>query len=418
MRDVAFSRQALVVLLASAIALFALSILLPAYNDDPISEGDRTRPGAYSLSALGHAGVYDLLRRLGYPVTRGISNPLALAGSRGTLIVAEPGQGSISSDEGIALLHAQRLLLVLPKWRGAPDPDRPAWIKQAELLSVENAQSVFGLASWEGLVVRSPWPEQWKINTTGVTPAGSGVVQLIRSSALRPLIGNNDGMLLGELVDGERKVLVLADPDILANHGIVKGDNAALMAALIDSLRQWNDGGGDAPVVFDETVHGYHAAHSSPVKLLFRFPFVIVTALFAASAILLALAGSGRFGAPLPAKPELDFGKASLIANGAKLLDYAGHHAVVLQRYVLMVIRSTGKTLHAPAGLDDAALAAWLDRIGKARKVSGSCVACLQTAAAPGNDSASLARLLACAHDIHRWKGELLHGSGTHRHHR
>ena len=443
MKGATFSRRALVLLLATATALFALSILLGAYDGGPLTTGDKTRPSAYSISAVGHAGLYELLRRMDRPVSRGAGNALALAGGRGTLIVAEPEQKYLSSDEGVKLLSARRLLLVLPKWEGYQDPERPAWIEDAALLPAAYARNVLSLASWDGEIVRRPWPARWKTNTIGFTPAGNGTIQLILPASppslpgapgqppltgappLRTLVGNDDGILVGERVEDGRKVLVLADPDILANHGIGKGDNAAFMVALIDELRRWNDNAEDdedeeAPagrIVFDESVHGYQTGQESPLALLFRFPFVVVTALFAVAAALLALAGSGRFGVPRPPERELDFGKAGLIANGARLLDYAGHHAVVLRRYVSMTIRSAGRALCAPPGLDDAALARWLDQVGETRKVSASCADILQTATASGmaEDPVPLARLLACALDIHRWKGELLHGFGTHR---
>ena len=250
MKGAVFSRQALVLLLASATALFALSILLQAYDNGPVATGDKTRPGAYSVSAVGHAGFYEILRRLDRPVSRGAGNALALAGSRGTLIVAEPEQKYISSDEGVKLLSAQRLLLVLPKWRGIQDPDRPAWIEQANLFPATIARQVLALASWDNAIIRQPWPAQWKTNTIGFTPTGTGTIQLIRlpasppligSPSLRPLVATDEGILLGERVEDGRRVLVLSDPDIVANHGIGKGDNAAFMVAVIDELRRWKN---------------------------------------------------------------------------------------------------------------------------------------------------------------------------------
>jgi len=66
---------------------------------------------------------------------------------------------------------------------------------------------------------------------------------------------------------------VLADPDVIANHGLARDGNAALAVAVIGRLRAGNGG-----VVFDETVHGYVAKPANPFMLLFRFPFVVATA--------------------------------------------------------------------------------------------------------------------------------------------
>ena len=95
------------------------------------------------------------------------------------------------------------------------------------------------------------------------------------------------------------------------------------------------------------------------------FSFARITAGF----LLAFLAGAGRFGAPLAPGRAPDFGKARLIANGARLLDYAGHHDEVLRRYARRTVRAAARALHAPPGLEAEALTAWLDRVGAARAI-------------------------------------------------
>lgn len=412
MKNSPFSGTALVLLLAAAIVMFALSILLPAYDNSAVSSGSKARPDSFSTSALGHAGWYDIMRRLDRPVSRSTGNTLAQVGSRGTLVMAEPELDRITTADGQKVLNASKLLLVLPKWRGTTDQDRPAWVSEVRPALLDTAQQTLGLISMRAKVFRTEWPEIWQVNEVGFQPTGSGVVQLMRSRDMRPIVGNKGGMLVGEIIDNGRRIWVISDPDVLSNHGIGKGENAAFIVELVDMLRLWGDGDMRAPVVFDETVHGYHNARNSPLKMLFSFPFVVVTLLIFATAVLLALAGTSRFGAPQSPKPELDFGKAKLIDNGARLLDYAGHHAVILKRYVRMTVRSVAHSLHAPSGLDEPALAAWLDRIGKSRGVSLSCADILRAADTTyAGDGQNLARLLESAGDIHRWKGEILNGS-------
>ncbi len=416
-----FSRPALVLLLASAVALFALSVLLHAADDDPVSSGRKYRANTFSISAVGHAGLYDVLRRLDRPVSRSVGNTLAMVGSNGTLIVAEPELARISSDDGLKLLGAPRLLLVLPKWYGVQDAGRPAWVSSVDPVPLTTARQTLALVAGRSDVLRTAWPKDWKTNQLDLIPsdAGSGIVQLIRSREMRPIVGTDEGMLIGEMIEEGRKIWVLADPDILSNYGISSGDNAAFSVAMIDVLRLWRNTDDGAPVVFDETVHGYQEAQGSPIKLLFRFPFSIVTILTIITAVLLVLAGANRFGAARTPAPALDFGKKSLIDNSARLLDYGGHHAVVLKRYVRMTVRSVAHTLHAPPNLDEAALAAWLDRIGKARGIDASCAAILHTVAGlDTTDSKNLTRLFESARDIHRWKGEILNGSATRRRYR
>lgn len=418
MKAPTFSRSALVLLLASATALFALSALLSAWETRPVSSGSAWGIGSRSVSAIGHAGFYDILRRLDRPVARSVGQPLARAGSRGTLIVAEPLPEHMTNADEAKLMSAPRLLFVLPKWRGVQDKKNADWISEAKPVPLLDAQYALSLvADARSVVVRGEWPEVWETSDAGFVPEGSGFVQLIRSETLKPLISCDDGILVGEIADGNRKIVILSDPDLLSNHGIVKGDNAALMLDLVDTLRFWKNDDRTAPIVFDETVHGFREARKeSPVRLLFEFPFAIVTILTCCSAVLLLLAGTGRFGAPVLPEPVPDFGKANLIANGARLLDYAGHHAVVLRRYVRMTIRSVAHGLHAPGGLDEPSLAAWLDRIGMARGTGRSCASILRNSDAPvRGDDKNLPRLFESARDIHLWKGEILDGSESHR---
>jgi hypothetical protein len=124
----------------------------------------------------------------------------------------------------------------------------------------------------------------------------------------------------------------------------------------------------------------------------------------------------------MPGAP-LDFGKGKLIDNSARLLDYAGHHAALLTRYVRMTVHLAARGLHAPPGLDETALAAWLDRVGKARGTAGSCLDILNNLdrpssgkrrnAAENRDSGRVAGLFASALAIYNWKGEILHGSSA-----
>jgi hypothetical protein len=415
----AFSGSAFALLAASALILGTLSLWLSGSGGDGPSDQPGRRssgPSSYSISALGYAGCYDTLHRLGRTVRRGLNQGMV---SQGAVIVAEPNLGYLHRPEFASLLKAPRLLLVLPKWLGRPDPERRGWIAQAEPRPLAEAQQTLALVDSDAQVFRQPGPQTWPINEIGPTPTVSPLAQLMRSEAMRPLVATDHGLLLGEIEADGGVIWVLSDPDLLANHGLIKGDNGAFMLALIDKLRGWRAGDLSAPIVFEETVHGYQpSGGSSPWGLIFRFPLVVVTALAGATAILLALAGSRRFGAPRPGRPPLDYGQAGLIANSARLLDYAGHQAEVLQRYLSLTVRSAGRSLHAPPGLDDAALAAWLDKVGRSRGLRSSGAAILQTVNSQDDSrDGNLSRLLADARAIYRWKREILNGYETSRRH-
>ena len=177
-----------------------------------------------------------------------------------------------------------------------------------------------------------------------------------------PIVATDAGTLVGEIRDGNRRILILSDPDPIENHAIaVEASMRAFVVALLGALRR------DGRIVFDETVHGLAGAAASPLNLLFRFPYIVVTFQLLVALGLLFLAATTRFGAEEPLPPPIGFGKAGLIENSAALLDRAAHRADILRRYLKMMLRETGRRLRAPADLDESALAQWLDRLGATR---------------------------------------------------
>jgi len=255
--------------------------------------------------------------------------------------------------------------------------------------------------------VRPETAGSWPQNELGATPSIAGPVQLMQAKRLRPIVASEDGgILLGELTDKGRRLWVLSDPDVLSNHGLGRAGNAAFAVALMQALRQ-----GDGAMVFDETIHGYATEPVSPLRLLFKFPFVVATIQGALALALLLWATVARFGVPERLPPALDAGKQGLIRNAAKLLGFARHQNVIVRRYVQATLRDAARELHLPRGLDDAALIESLQRVGEARGVTIDCGALLrrlETRAAGGRGEKS--PLLPLARDIHQWKREIMDG--------
>jgi hypothetical protein len=361
---------------------------------------------------------------LGFQASASAGNALSEAGARGTVIAAAPDMRYVM--EALNLMDAQRLLLILPKWTWRKDPDKPEWVEGVEPMPLISVQETLALAAADNLVYRAKWPKSWPVNEIGYNPSGSGVVQLIRPGRARAVVGDGEGVLVAEIIRDGAKIWILSDPDVMSNHGIGKGDNAPFMIALVDALRRWENDDPSAPIVFGETVHGFREGENSPFWILFRFPFSIVTILTCCSAALFALSGASRFGKPRAPESHLAFGKAKLIDNSARLLDYGGHHAIVLSRYVRMTIRSVARSLHAPDDLDEPALAEWLDTVGRARGAERSCgdilLGSLNSPRLPGDRSETeeerVSRLFKSAIAINSWKGEILNGPAVRRRNR
>ena len=407
MSEPVFSRRLLIGWVGAAVATFAVSLYFMGRPSQP--GADAVGPSTFSRSAIGHAGVADMLQRLGVTVIKSRDNSVDKLGKDGVLVIAEPRPTALSEPALRALLDARAILLVLPKWTGRASETKPGWVAVVEQKPTSDAQWVLNLVAPGAEVVRETNPAAWTTNVLLRTPHVAAPVQLMRSSLMRPIIAGDAGMLVGEL-NRNRAIWVLADPDLIANHGIGEGDNATLALAMINRLR-----GRNGPVVFDETVHGYLAQAASPLALVVQFPFVVATIQVAAALALLLWATMARFGAPQSAPPPLSAGRQGLLQNIAKLIAFAGHQQVMVRRYVQETVRDTAGQLHAPRGLSGQALAAWLTRVGEARGVSVDCASIVgEVEALDDRRRPDLSPLVRIARDIHRWKREIIDGRSGH----
>ena len=403
-----FSGRLLAGWIAGAVVVFAISLYLMGGGE--VSGPESTGPSTFSRSAVGHAGLAEVLQRLGIAVVKSRYNSLEKLAPGSVLVIAEPRPGQQSEEAIRMLLKADRILLVLPKWTGLPSEQTPGWLREVRPRSTNDAQWALNLVAPRAQVVREDGEVRWTTNPLGPAPNLAAPTQLLRGGDLRPIIAADRGMLVGEISGRDRTIWVLSDPDLISNHGLARDANATLAVALIKRLR-----GADGSVVFDETVHGYVAKPMSPLLLLFSFPFVVATAQGLIAVGLLLWATMARFGAPQPLPPPLSAGRGGLLQNMAKLIELHGHQQIMVRRYVQETVRDVASQLHAPRGLSGEALLAWLERVGAARGVEVDCRALMDGAgrlgAAQRRDSSSLVRL---ARDAHRWKGEILDGRSRH----
>ncbi len=422
-----FSKRLLIAWIVAAALTFAVSLFFMGNKD----QGDTVGPGAFSRSAIGYAGIADVLQKLGTDVVKSRYDSLGKLTPGSVMVIAEPRPSPATERTIRTLLKADTVLLVLPKWTGEPSKRKSSWLGEAALLSRADAAWVLHLVAPRADVVRAD-EASWTTNTLAVPPTLQTPIQLISGGGLRPLIGGKDGVLLGEVSQGNGEFLllsdplkplqrgatvshkhtiwVLSDPDILSNHGFAAADNAALAVAMFKHLLA-----GSGRVVFDETLHGFTSEPAGPLLLLFRFPFIVATIQGALAIALLLWATLGRFGAPQPAPPPMSAGRLGLLQNIAKLVEFTGHHEVMIRRYVFETVRDVARQLHAPRGLSTPALVSWLQRVGAARGITTDCGALIsETEALADGRRRSAASLVRLARDIHRWRGEIVDGRARH----
>jgi hypothetical protein len=403
-----FSRRILIAWISAAIALFAVALYFMAGGE--VGGGDYTGPSTFSRSAIGYAGIAEVLRRVGVPVVKSQHNSREKLSPESVLVVAEPALNTQSEATARELLAANKVLLVLPKWSGRRSEEHPGWLDSLNARPVWQAQRVFNLVLPQGTVSREPNEVAWTTNAFRLVPTIDKPIQLISGVTLRPIIAGDHGMLIGEIVTGNRRIWVLSDPDLVSNQGIGRNNNAALFVAAIERLR-----GPGGSVVFDETVHGFLARPTSPFLLLFRFPFVVATVQGLIAMALLLWATLARFGAPQSLPPALSSGRGVLLQNIAGLIEFTGHQEMIIRRYVLETIRDVGRQLHAPREISGDALVAWLQRVGSARGVDIDCGAVVrQMEGLTVGRRRNLWTLVRLARQIYQWRGEIIDGRVSH----
>lgn len=237
------------------------------------------------------------------------------------------------------------------------DDGKPRWVEHVELIPLDEVQRTGqGMQRW----LASSWPvvrrvdavERWERPPAWPAPDLPGPIQLFaHGSDLVPWVSCREGVLVAR--DGN--TLLLSDPDLLANHGLHRGDNAALVLAMLRFCR----GDTAGAIAFDETLHG-HAREPDIWQLAGKFPYVLIPAhLLLVLGCLLWIA-SGRFGPVQRDADAIGAGKAFLLDNIAALLRAVGSHGPSLRRYGRQRVRRVAEALHAPRGLGDEACRHWV----------------------------------------------------------
>ena len=375
-------------------------LMVSAFEGD-LGQRETSRPSSWSEGALGHRALLELLKAAGLGVVTRQSRAAMGIGPRRPLVLAEPDpdadprapaeprrpshRRAAGAYERDALARQAAVVLVLPKWRGQPDPRHPGWVVDVELLPEEQAlgrvERTLGALPVEGLQVRRvkvgggergcrflEAGEEAAGDTAAAGPAAAGswspgvdlapAQLIVPHEGLRPVVACGGGWLaaLRPASAVAPAMLLVADPDLLDNQGLGRADHAALVVRLL--VGELHARG----VVFDETIHGYHRAGGLLAEAL-RLPLLPATLHGLLVAGLALWAGAGRFGKPLPALRPPAPGKTVLIDNTAELLTRGGHVADSLARYYRYTLHAVAAHYFLPTDLPAAALTERLARL-------------------------------------------------------
>ncbi|HEY1384399.1 MAG TPA: DUF4350 domain-containing protein [Dongiaceae bacterium] len=402
-----FSPRTLIIVIAVGVLAFVGMLYLQLFGaaGDPDFE---VGPSTYSRSAIGHKALLETLRRLDIPVVVSRFKSGEKANSGSLLVLAEP---DISEAPDTLLGEFGDMphgLLVMPKWQGVRDRQKPRWVGRMILVDPGRVTSILKEAQVGGK------PKRLKGTFTVNVPQMGGTIELsdpqvIVESNLKPVVTLRDGILIGEAQSDSGQQWVLSDPDLIANYGIDQKDNAVVAVSLIEHLRPRS-----GVVIFDETIHGFEQ-RPNLLKSAFKLPFSIVTLSTAVVLLLAIWAGVTRFGRPEPEGRALRSGKVTLIGTTADLMRQASRKSgaveLILTRYLRAQIADMVARVNAPRGLSDMQQVALLDSLAEARRLKLPPLG--QAVEAVRGEAKDAARSTRFAAQLHAWKQEFLHGIGT-----
>jgi hypothetical protein len=396
-----FSKRTLAIIIVVAAVSLGAAVVLTVMGDDLNASAPSAGADSYSVSAIGHRGLVDILEKLEIPVLKSRGNSSDKA-KNGVLLVLEPTVSDDASKQRLRDLvkAAPRVIVVLPKWYGsAAIGDK--WIDDANLLppsEVEDVLATLDLDYDASLTIsRSGAGNDFRGEDITKSPIIRHDPQLVDvGQDYEALVRDANGYAL---LFKSAHVYVVADPDVMNNHGLRKAENALFTVNLIEKLR---NGG---PVIIDEVVHGY-AQQPSLLRTLFRFPLVLATLQVLICALLAIWAAMVRFGPTKAAAPAIAPGKDFLIQNTAALLHYGGHHADALRRYLMQSTAAVRHALHAPA-MPPNQMTAWLERVRQTRGGTISLVDLERDA----HTADTPQRTVEVADRVYRWRMEMINGS-------
>jgi Domain of unknown function (DUF4350) len=392
--DGAFHRTTMLVVTAIGVLAFLAMLVLGAYAPD-LRSGKNGGAHALSNAATGFSGLVRLAEATGHdPVIVRTASELD---SEDLAIITPESAGTDLSDI-LARRGSRVTLLILPKWLTSPDPTHAGWVRIVDLLPSFAPQGVLAPA-YEFKILRTR-EKGAPLRTVHPTAAGEEfglvapeITQFLSGKDIEPVIVDPKGrIVLAKAKD--RNLFVLADPDLLNNHGMADVRQAEAALALLDFLNSTDA----KSILFDVTANGL--GHSrSPLKLAFDPPFLAVTLVIFVAMLLAGWQALVRFGEPRRPQRAIAFGKAALVENSAALIRKAGRESALASRYVDTIRERAAALFRLPPSLKGEELDERLDALPSQSKFS-------ELAAAAGS-ARHRDELLTAARRLNEWLKEV-----------
>lgn len=335
---------------------FLILVVLTAWSPE-LQNRDRAGLHPYSSSALGYQGFYRLLEARGTPVTISRSSQRLQSNFETLRILTLTPFGMSRElqnlmDDGFY----GPALIVLPKWSGSRDGQRPSWFVDSNLLPEASVNSLVSIFDSDGEIWRLRAPEAVSGSFGKFKPVLGDNMQVLRADSFVSVVGTSAGDLVAKFPD--RDVYILSDPDILNTFGLAEAENARMALGLVDFINY----GPDAPVLFDATLHGFERSDNL-LQMMFDRPFLGATLIGLAAFLMIGWAGAIRFGSPAREERSLALGKQALTDNTAGLVAMARRETRLAPGYLNFIRRAAARAVGAPRTLTESELADMFDRM-------------------------------------------------------
>ena len=383
------------VLIAVAGFGFLATMVLTAWSPE-LQDRDRAGYHPYSTSALGYNGLYRLLEARGTPVTISRSRQRTETEWESFKILTLAPWGMEAALEDLDLSGSETLI-ILPKWSGLRDREKPEWQLETRLVAPSQVDDLLQVYDPDGGIWRLRTPAKIKTEFGGFSPKFGEDMQVLRADSLVSIVSVPGGDLVARLPNSE--TYILSDPDLMNTFGLANPENARMALALIDYLTYQP---GD-PILMDATLHGFERSENL-LQMAFDIPFLGATLVGLAAFLMIGWAGAVRFGAPQHEGRAIALGKQALTDNTAGLVALARRETRLAPGYLALMRRHTAKEIGAPKTLSEAELSDLFDRVGPEDTTFSDLETQLRSPATSREDLMSKARAL------WRWRRETTHG--------
>lgn len=359
-----FTRRTMLLIVGIGVIAFCAMLVLGAYAPD-LRSGKNGGGHALSNASVGFSGIVRLAEATGHHPE--IIRSESMLDSENLAIITPESAGT-DLTKILETRGARATLIVLPKWWTMPDKKRPGWVNITGLMYPGGPQGVLDPEYKFSIIrVKEKGTALRAVHPTVAEDFGfvaPEVTQAIAGKKIEPVVVDQRGrIVLAKATD--RNLYILADPDLLNNHGMADPKQAAAALSMLDYM---NSTDADS-ILFDVTANGL--GHSrSPLKLAFDPPFLAVTLVIFVAMLLAGWQALVRFGEPRRPERAIAFGKAALVDNSASLIRKAGREAHLAPRYVEIIRERAAALFHLPSSLRGAELDERLDALSADTKFS------------------------------------------------